>query len=178
MMMKYTTLTCLSMTWLVLAQSLSDLPSCATGCLDGAVRQVSTCATSDLVCVCKKFDAIQGAAASCVLGACGKEVALNKVLPVTLQLCAKTSPGSSSGNAPFPQPGNSASVFPQPVTSSATPSPVMTTTSFATTPDATISPTSPTSTVSTGSPISTAGAAVVGPVGRLAMLIAGGLALL
>lgn len=76
-MMKYTTLTCLSMTRLVLAQSLSDLPSCATGCLDGAVRQVSTCATSDLVCICKTFDAIQGAAAGCVLGACGKEVALS-----------------------------------------------------------------------------------------------------
>ncbi|KAG6017676.1 hypothetical protein E4U54_005326 [Claviceps lovelessii] len=174
-MMKYTTLTCLSMTRLVLAQSLSDLPSCATGCLDGAVRQVSTCATSDLVCICKTFDAIQGAAAGCVLGACGKEVALNKVLPVTQQMCAKTSPGSSGGNAPIPRPGNSASVFPQPVTPSATPSPVMTTTSFATTPEATISPTS---TVSTGSPLSTAGAAVVGPVGRLAMLIAGGLALL
>ncbi|KAG6026488.1 hypothetical protein E4U19_002577 [Claviceps sp. Clav32 group G5] len=153
---------------LALAQSLSDLPSCAIPCLNDAIKQTSTCATTDLACICKKFDKIQGAAAGCILGACGKDVALGKVLPVTQQLCAK-----QGGTGPIniiPQPGNSVSVLPQPVTQ---PGGHATT---ATTPMATASliPTA-----STGSPVSTAGAAVFGPVGGgLAVLIAGGLALL
>ncbi|KAG6037124.1 hypothetical protein E4U41_005316 [Claviceps citrina] len=167
--MKYTTLASLAIASLSLAQSLSDLPACATACLDDAVKHTTTCSASDLACICKNFSAIQGAAAGCVLGACGKDVALNKVLPMTQELCAKTGGG---GNAPIPEPGNSVTVRPQPVTSLAT--------TPATTASASASA-SPTPTASTGSPTATAGAAaVVDRVGGgLAMVVlAGGLALL
>ncbi|KAG5930953.1 hypothetical protein E4U53_002038 [Claviceps sorghi] len=191
--MKYTTLASLAAAS-ALAQHLSQLPSCATDCLNGAVKQASTCSTSDLPCICRKFDAIQGAAASCVLGACGTDVALrmsprpnmapppshpdkastDRVLPATRQLCAGTPPGGY--NAPVRQPGNSVSVLPQPVTQPGRPrTSVTSVTSLATTPAATVSPTR---TASTSSPVSTAGAAVVAPVGGLAVLVAGGLALL
>ncbi|KAG5971215.1 hypothetical protein E4U55_001292 [Claviceps digitariae] len=178
--MKYTTTTTtlayLAVISLSHAQSLADLPSCATACLDDAVSKVTSCSTKDLPCICKKFEAIQGVAASCVLGACGNDVALNKVLPVTQQLCAKTGPGSSSSGG-NPKPATSGSVLPQPVTPSGSPGTTMT--SVATTSAATVSSTSSSSTVSTGSsPTSTAGAAVVGPMGGLAMLVAGGIALL
>ncbi|KAG6010180.1 hypothetical protein E4U21_007657 [Claviceps maximensis] len=173
--MKYTTLaTSLTMASLALAQRLSDLPLCATRCLDDAIKQVSTCSTTDLGCICQKFGAIQGAAAGCVIGACGRDVALTQVLPITQQLCAKTAPGSSGANTRNSQPGHSGSVAPQPTTPSGTPG---------TTPAASVSATSTdlsTSAVSTAtsSPMSTAGAAMVGPAGGLAMLVAGGLALL
>lgn len=81
-MMKRHALALLATASLALAQSLSDLPSCAIPCLNDAIKQTSTCATTDLACICKKFDKIQGAAAGCILGACGKDVALgNYVLP-------------------------------------------------------------------------------------------------
>ncbi|KAG6316089.1 hypothetical protein E4U22_007377 [Claviceps purpurea] len=175
-MMKRHAFALLATASLALAQSLSDLPGCAIPCLNDAIKQASTCATTDLACICRKFDKIQGAAAGCILGACGKDVALGKVLPVTQQLCAK-----QGGSGPIninPQPGNSVSVLPQPVTQPgghATTS--MTLTSFATTPMATASPIP---TASTGNPVSTAGAAVFGPVGGglAVLIIAGGLALL
>ncbi|KAG6178096.1 hypothetical protein E4U36_006729 [Claviceps purpurea] len=165
-MMKRHALALLATASLALAQSLSDLPGCAIPCLNDAIKQASTCATTDLACICRKFDKIQGAAAGCILGACGKDVAL---------AVRKARSGPININ---PQPGNSVSVLPQPVTQPgghATTS--MTLTSFATTPMATASPIP---TASTGNPVSTAGAAVFGPVGGglAVLIIAGGLALL
>ncbi|KAG5925372.1 hypothetical protein E4U42_004371 [Claviceps africana] len=173
--MKYTTLVSLAVASSALAELFPDVPDCATGCFEGATEQASRCSASDLVCFCSLLASIQGAAAGCVLAACGKDVALSKVLPAIERLCPIThlGGGDSGGNAPILQPRNSVSVLPQPVTQPGGPRTTMT--SLATTPAATGSPTR---TASTSSPVSTAGAAVVGPVGGLAVLVAGGLVLL
>lgn len=75
--MKYLTLASLALATLAASQSLADLPQCAIKCLDDAVKQSSSCSTTDIACICKSFDAIQGAAAGCVISACGQDVALS-----------------------------------------------------------------------------------------------------
>ena len=67
----------LAMATLAMAQSLSDLPSCALPCLEDAVKGTS-CSVDDFACICKDFDAIQGKAAGCILSACGQDTALSK----------------------------------------------------------------------------------------------------
>lgn len=78
LIMKFITIASLAMASLAVGQSLGDLPSCALPCLNDAVKQSTTCSVTDVACICKKFDAIQGAAAGCILKACGQDVALSK----------------------------------------------------------------------------------------------------
>lgn len=59
------------------AQSLDSLPDCAKECLVDAVEKSTSCSVTDLACVCKNFEAIQGAGAGCVLSACGQDVTLS-----------------------------------------------------------------------------------------------------
>lgn len=68
----------LSLAALATAQSLDSLPSCAKECLTDAVAKSTSCSPTDLACVCKNFEAIQGAATGCVLSSCGADVALSK----------------------------------------------------------------------------------------------------
>lgn len=63
------------------AQSRSDIPSCALDCLDEAITSKTSCTTTDYTCVCKNFDSIQGSATSCVIKACGADVAVSKFSP-------------------------------------------------------------------------------------------------
>ncbi|KHN93950.1 Extracellular membrane protein, CFEM domain protein [Metarhizium album ARSEF 1941] len=147
----------LALASLAAGQSLADLPDCSLPCINEAVRQGTACSATDLACVCDQFDAIQGAAAGCILQACGQDIALNQVLPDTEKLCAQAG-GSSSSSAgksrptPTKRPGQSASV-------ATVPPPAMTAE-----PSSTGAPTAP--------PVVTAGAAVLVPVGGLAMLAA------
>lgn len=60
------------------AQSRSDIPSCALTCLDDAIEKETSCSTTDYSCVCKNFDTIQGEATSCVVDACGSDVAISR----------------------------------------------------------------------------------------------------
>lgn len=63
---------------LAAAQSRSDIPSCATPCLDDAVKSGTSCSTTDYSCICPKLDDLTIAATPCVLKACGQQVALGK----------------------------------------------------------------------------------------------------
>ncbi|OAQ71979.1 extracellular membrane protein, CFEM domain-containing protein [Pochonia chlamydosporia 170] len=157
--MKFITLASLAMATVAVGQSLADLPSCALPCLNDAVKQSTTCSATDVACICKKFDAIQGAAAGCILKACGQDVALNKVLPATQKLCANAGSGSGTGK---PEPTTA-----QQPTSTGTVAPV---------PEPTEEPT-PTTGSPTSPPVVTAGAAAFAPMGGLAMLAAAVLAL-
>ncbi|KAH6603189.1 hypothetical protein Trco_007964 [Trichoderma cornu-damae] len=80
------------------AQTRADIPSCALPCLDDAVKANTSCATTDYVCVCKNFDAVQASATSCVITECGTDVAINKVLPATQALCAAAAAGGSGSS--------------------------------------------------------------------------------
>jgi cobalamin biosynthesis Mg chelatase CobN len=95
--MKYS-FVALALAALAQAQTRADIPSCALPCLDAAVTANTKCSTSDYVCICKDFDAVQAQATSCVIQKCGTDVAINKVLPATQALCAANS-GSGSGSS-------------------------------------------------------------------------------
>ncbi|KAL6879920.1 hypothetical protein HDV57DRAFT_100609 [Trichoderma longibrachiatum] len=86
----------LALAALASAQTRADIPSCALPCLDDAVKANTKCSTTDYACICKNFDAVQGAATGCVITKCGSDVAINKVLPATQALCAANSGGSGS----------------------------------------------------------------------------------
>lgn len=59
------------------AQTRADIPSCALPCLDDAVKANTKCSTTDYVCICKDFNAVQGAATGCVVEKCGTDVAIS-----------------------------------------------------------------------------------------------------
>ncbi|ETR96842.1 CFEM-domain-containing protein [Trichoderma reesei RUT C-30] len=89
----------LALAALAQAQTRADIPSCALPCLDDAVKANTKCSTTDYACICKNFDAVQGAATGCVISKCGTDVAINKVLPATQALCAANSGGSGSSGS-------------------------------------------------------------------------------
>ena len=76
--MKFTAIAALAFAALATAQSADDIPACAKPCLDASVTKNTKCSTTDYSCICKNFDDIQGDATSCVLKACGADVALSK----------------------------------------------------------------------------------------------------
>jgi len=96
--MKTATFIAVAFAALAQAQTRADIPSCALPCLDAAVTANTKCATTDYVCICKDFSAVQNQATSCVISKCGADVALNKVLPATQALCAANS-GSGASSA-------------------------------------------------------------------------------
>ncbi|GJN73946.1 CFEM domain-containing protein [Purpureocillium lilacinum] len=170
--MKYTAVLSLALATLAAAQSRSDLPSCALPCLDDAVKESSSCKTDDFACICKNFDKIQGAATGCILKDCGQDVALNKVLPATQELCKKALAGGSGSSA-----GSSAAQTDAPATSEESSNTVAPTATVAPTTSA-AQPTEPPSTTTAANPPSvTAGAAAVGPAMGLAVLALGVFAL-
>ncbi|KAK7426625.1 hypothetical protein QQZ08_006803 [Neonectria magnoliae] len=69
------------------AQSRDDIPKCALDCLDEGIESETSCSTTDYACVCKDFSKVQTAATSCVIDACGADVAVNDVLPAVQALC-------------------------------------------------------------------------------------------
>ena len=57
------------------AQTLADIPACALPCLDSAVASKTSCAQTDIACICKNFTAIEAASTSCIITKCGAAVA-------------------------------------------------------------------------------------------------------
>ncbi|KAK1254767.1 hypothetical protein MKX08_008762 [Trichoderma sp. CBMAI-0020] len=72
----------------VYGQTVDDIPPCAIPCLQDAIASTTSCAVDDYACACKNFDALETAAAPCIISACGADVAINKVLPAVQALCA------------------------------------------------------------------------------------------
>lgn len=70
---------------LAAAQSREDIPSCATPCLDDAVKSGTSCSTTDYACICPHLSDLTGKATGCVIEACGADVAVGKLSPL---LCA------------------------------------------------------------------------------------------
>ncbi|KAJ6441331.1 CFEM domain-containing protein [Purpureocillium lavendulum] len=180
--MKFTSIAVVAFAAVVSGQTLADIPSCAKTCLDDAVSKNTKCSTTDVPCICKSFEAIQGAATGCVLKECGQDVALNKVLPATQALCknagSDSSAPASSSAAATSAPASSAPASSAPASSAPTETGSASATESA--PATTMVPTSAAPTNGTAAPTSTAitaGAAGFAPVGGLAMLALGALAL-
>ncbi|EGR44212.1 uncharacterized protein TRIREDRAFT_70840 [Trichoderma reesei QM6a] len=72
----------LALAALAQAQTRADIPSCALPCLDDAVKANTKCSTTDYACICKNFDAVQGAATGCVISKCGTDVAISMSCPL------------------------------------------------------------------------------------------------
>ncbi|KAL7897171.1 hypothetical protein HDV63DRAFT_87711 [Trichoderma sp. SZMC 28014] len=77
----------------VYGQTVGDIPPCAVPCIESAITSATTCSATDFVCACQtaNFNAIQAASLSCVITACGADVAINQVLPAVQALCAAQS---------------------------------------------------------------------------------------
>ncbi|KAF2973119.1 hypothetical protein GQX73_g257 [Xylaria multiplex] len=162
----------------VSAQSLSDIPECATPCIDDARTSETSCAADDYQCICSNIDALTAAATSCVLDACGSETALNEVLPAVQSFCEAVSNGGGATSTPVSEPTSESTPAP---TSEATSEPTATQTEEPTeVPSTTVAPTftggNATATTPVTSLVPTAGAAVAGSIGGFAMMALGALA--
>lgn len=87
---------------LVAAQDIKPfIPECSQKCLQDAAAKVSTCKLEPLdgKCICEPatFEKISGAAVSCVLAACGQDVAIGQVLPGSKKYCDSVAAGGGSG---------------------------------------------------------------------------------
>ncbi|KAI0117985.1 hypothetical protein GGR51DRAFT_555267 [Nemania sp. FL0031] len=154
--MKYTVVS-LAFATGVYAQSLSDIPSCALPCIDTARTQTTSCAADDYKCICDNINTLTAAATSCVLSACGADVATNQVLPAVQAFCAAVENGSSQTSA------TSAPTSAPTSTPTSTPSstPTSETTSASTSEQSSESTTGPTST--SGSTSGSASGSASGP---------------
>lgn len=75
--MKFTSAALVAFAALASAQTLADIPTCAKTCLDDSIKKLTSCTTTDVPCICKDVEKIQGDATGCVLKACGPDVALS-----------------------------------------------------------------------------------------------------
>ncbi|KAM0323932.1 hypothetical protein ACHAQA_008513 [Verticillium albo-atrum] len=125
----------------VVAAQSSGLPSCAIPCIREATESETDCTFGDYTCSCEPTNnaAIRAAATSCVIDACGVDVAVGEVIPATEALCANppttpaetttaaeeeptSAPEEPSASAPAPEPSAPApeeSAYPVPEVSSA-----------------------------------------------------------
>lgn len=80
--MKYSALLIAATAGLASAQCVSDIPSCAQSCIEDAAASATSCGAQDFECQCTTANqaAIQGAATSCVISACGADVAVSMCL--------------------------------------------------------------------------------------------------
>lgn len=160
------------------AQTLADIPSCALPCLDQSIADNTNCDKTDLACVCKNFDKVQGDATACVLKDCGSDVAINEVLPAAEKLCANPPSGSESTSKAEEAPAttSAAPAESKPAESSSAPATMETkpveTPTPAPMPTVVEPPKEPETT-----PVPTAAAAPLGYMGGLAMAVLGALAL-
>ncbi|KAJ2904429.1 putative cfem domain-containing protein [Zalerion maritima] len=94
--MRYSAVVFAAVVGLATAQSPGDyFPECALDCLDSAVSSVTDCTVDDSSCQCEDANqsAIQTAATSCIIEACGSDVAINEVLPAAAEFCAAVAAG-------------------------------------------------------------------------------------
>ncbi|KAM0259210.1 hypothetical protein ACHAQJ_003415 [Trichoderma viride] len=71
----------------VAARKDSGVPTCAVPCLQSAISKTTNCNVTDFACACKYQSKINGAATSCVVGSCGLQNAIKKVVPAVRKLC-------------------------------------------------------------------------------------------
>ncbi|KAF6835091.1 CFEM domain-containing protein [Colletotrichum plurivorum] len=95
--MKYT-IVLAALTACVAAQDPSIIPECARDCLLKATASATTCKDGDYSCTCKPENkvAIQSAATGCVIAACGVDKALNEVVPASDKLCSAAAAGPAT----------------------------------------------------------------------------------
>ncbi|QPG93958.1 hypothetical protein C2857_003800 [Epichloe festucae Fl1] len=176
--MKFSAATVLAMAAVVSAQSAADIPDCARPCLEKAVKDKTSCATTDYACICKteNFSAIRGAATSCVLEKCGTETAIGEVLPATQKLCAGAGDDEPDSSAPASAPATTDAAAPSTAAPSVSATPCETQSSEPAVTDC--APTAPANGTAPGpsAPV-IAGAAGLAPVGGLAMVAVVALAL-
>ncbi|KAF1811225.1 hypothetical protein P152DRAFT_66223 [Eremomyces bilateralis CBS 781.70] len=101
-------------------------PECADKCLEEAVAAGSPCTVDEAECQCEvdNYRAIYDAGVTCVLTACGGDVAINEVLPGAAAFCEEViGPVATQ----VPNPGESSSAAPSSESSAATPAPATTT---------------------------------------------------
>ncbi|KAK4174605.1 hypothetical protein QBC36DRAFT_37636 [Triangularia setosa] len=65
----------------------ADMPKCAVGCIDAAAADNGCASSSDLACQCKNYDAIQKAAAPCVIAACAAKAP--DVISIASEICSQ-----------------------------------------------------------------------------------------
>lgn len=61
-------------------QTLGDIPACAVPCIQNAIAADTTCAAGDYACACEtqNFNAVLAGSTSCVVAACGADVAISE----------------------------------------------------------------------------------------------------
>ncbi|KAK1995976.1 hypothetical protein LX36DRAFT_134376 [Colletotrichum falcatum] len=168
---------------LAAAQASNPIPECAQPCLNDAVTKATNCKVGDYSCTCLSENKanIQSAATSCVIAACGVETAIKEVVPASDKLCAdaaaaSSAPAAASSAAASAASSAAASVsIPTSAEGSAS-LPVVTSASTVATSVAAATTAAGTGSASTTSAVP-AGAAGIAPVGGLAMLLLGALAI-
>ncbi|KAM0739622.1 hypothetical protein ACQRIT_004806 [Beauveria bassiana] len=162
---------------LAAAQTREDIPSCATTCLDDAVKSGTSCSTTDYACICPHVTELSGSASGCVIQSCGADVAVGKVLPAVQALCAaqgtaaaSTSGSSASVTSTTPSSGSGSASATSATPSVTTSVPV--TTSWTSIPcDTTLVPQTPINNQTTSTTVPIAGAAGLS-VGAAAVVLA------
>ncbi|KAF4922847.1 hypothetical protein CGCVW01_v005058 [Colletotrichum viniferum] len=176
---------------LVVAQDASIIPECARDCLSKATASATSCKEGDYACTCKSDNkaAIQSAATSCVIAACGVDVAVSEVIPASEKLCAAAGSGSASSAVSSAASAASSAAPSVSIPTSASGSvslpyntvtgtePAATTTIAATTTKAGGSNATTTGAGSASTTPVQAGAGALAPIGGLAMLVLGALAI-
>ncbi|KAK4191278.1 hypothetical protein QBC35DRAFT_471018 [Podospora australis] len=190
--MKYSTATLLlAVATAVSAQDISLFPSCSLPCILDGISSTPCTDQTDFACVCQNKDALIKAATNCVIEACGVETALNEVLPATDEFCAQVGSGSGEEEETTPTTTTPPALTPTPppveeeeeeeedetsavvdLPSTTTPNPSFVTPPPATNATATLVVPPPAST----SDVVTAGAAAVGYIGSVGMMVLGALA--
>ncbi|GAW18354.1 hypothetical protein ANO14919_078290 [Xylariales sp. No.14919] len=179
----------------VSAQSLSDIPQCASSCINDARTQNTDCAADDYKCICSNIQVLSTAATSCVLSACGQDVAINQVLPAVQQFCDAVNNGDVPAPAPTSESTSEAtseatsvptsesaveSTSEPTATQTEEPTEVPSSSSGASAPRTTVTPTfggsNATATAPVTSLVPSAGAAIAGSIGGFAMVALGALA--
>ncbi|SPO02442.1 uncharacterized protein DNG_05115 [Cephalotrichum gorgonifer] len=80
----------ITVTAVAAAQKATDyFPECSIDCLEESVSAVSDCSFDDAWCICVQstYEAITAHGTSCVMQACGSDVAVGEVLPAAIPYC-------------------------------------------------------------------------------------------
>ncbi|GFP56035.1 hypothetical protein TASIC1_0006020500 [Trichoderma asperellum] len=172
-----------SMAVTVAAQSLSDyFPQCSVDCLEDATKKATNCSVTDAVCFCvqSNYEAIYNQGLTCVLKDCGKDVAVDKVLPAAIQFCSAAS-SSASAAATANSASTTAATTPKTTQATQTTEATEATSSAQSSAKPTTKAAVTSNTVASGRPasttgttsLSTAAAAAAKPLVTAAMLVAG-----
>ncbi|KAK2011588.1 hypothetical protein LZ32DRAFT_659582 [Colletotrichum eremochloae] len=150
------------------------IPQCSVECLTKAVKDGTTCSSiDDSACICEatNYRNIYTVGVSCVLQACGSDVATGQLLPAAAQFCREVTGGASA------PPVGSASASASAVVSSA----IASLSAASASASATAAPTAIASGSAASGPAATTtaqpgAAAAVGSMGAFGMLALGALA--